>query len=177
MNLAIAVTTQDHALGRADALVTLVEYGDFQCPYCGAAYNELRQVRERLGNSLRFVFRHMPLTAIHPMAELAAEAAEAAGAQGKFWRMHDALYEHQRQLSPALMTALATRLGLDVARFSADLHGRRHAIKVKQDIDGAERSGVQGTPAFFIDGRHYDGPYDADTLAEVLQEITTARTA
>ena len=177
MSLAIAVTAHDHALGPASAPVTLVEYGDFQCPYCGAAYEELKQVRADLGDALRFVFRHMPLTAIHPMAELAAEAAEAAAAQGKFWPMHDALYENQRQLSSALVSALATRLGLDMARFTADLRSRRHAEKVRQDIAGAERSGVQGTPAFFIDGRRYSGPYDAETLTGELRAIVTARAA
>jgi protein-disulfide isomerase len=170
MRLAIAVTPQDHAAGPADAPLTLVEYGDFRCPYCGAAYGELKQVRASLGGALRFVFRHMPLTALHPMAELAAEAAEAA-AQGKFWPMHDALYEHQRQLGPALVSALATRLGLDMARFTADLRSRRYAEKVRQDSAGAERSGVQGTPAFFIDGRHYGGPYDAGTLTDELRTV------
>lgn len=177
MNLAIAVTPHDHVQGPTDAPVTLVEYGDFQCPYCGAAYGELIQVRANLGDTLRFVFRHMPLVALHPMAELAAEAAEAAAAQGKFWPMHDALYENQRQLSPALITALATRLGLDMARFTADLRGRHHAAKVRQDIDGAERSGVQGTPTFFINGRHYGGSYDADTLTEELRAIAGVRVA
>jgi protein-disulfide isomerase len=177
MELAIPVTIHDHVDGPSNAPVTLVEYGDFQCPYCGAAYGELKQVRASLGDALRFVFRHMPLVAIHPMAELAAEAAEAAGAQGRFWPMHDALYENQRQLSPALVTALATRLGLDMARFTADLRSRRHAEKIRQDIAGAERSGVQGTPAFFIDGRHYDGPYDAETLTEALQAVAGTRAA
>ncbi|MBB3222913.1 DsbA family protein [Pseudoduganella umbonata] len=177
MNLAIAVSTHDHALGPSNAAVTLVEYGDFQCPYCGAAYGELKQVRSSLGDALRFVFRHMPLTAIHPMAELAAEAAEAAGVQGQFWPMHDALYENQRQLSPSLVSALATRLGLDMARFTADLRSRRYAEKVRQDSAGAERSGVQGTPSFFIDGRPYSGPYDAETLTDALRAIATARAA
>ncbi len=177
MSLAIAVTTRDHALGPADAPVTLVEYGDFQCPYCGAAYGELKQVRASLGGALRFVFRHMPLAAIHPMAELAAEAAEAAAEQDKFWPMHDALYENQRQLSPALVSTLATRLGLDMARFTADLRSRRYAEKIRQDIAGAERSGVQGTPAFFIDGRYYNGSYDAETLTEELRAVAGARAA
>lgn len=174
MSLTIPVNDNDHVQGPASAPVTLVQYGDFQCPYCGAAYVELKKVRAQLGGRLRFVFRHMPLSAIHPMAELAAEAAEAAGAQGKFWAMHDALYEHQRQLSPATITTLATRLGLDMPRFSADLRGRHYAGKVRADFTGGERSGVQGTPAFFIDGERYDGPYDEESLMEVLLQAVGA---
>jgi protein-disulfide isomerase len=169
MSLAIPVNEHDHVLGPPDAPVTLVEYGDFECPYCRAAHYVVQKVRDNLGDELRFVFRHMPLTQIHPMAELAAEASEAAGAQGQFWPMHDALYEYQPELSPQLITALAERLGLDMERFTEELLTHRYRDKVKQDFMGAVRSGAAGTPTFFINGERYEGSYDEASLTEALE--------
>jgi protein-disulfide isomerase len=170
MSLAIPVGKDDHVLGPADAPVTLVEYGDYQCPACGAAHPMVKVILKRLGAKLRFVFRNMPLSEIHPYAELAAEAAEAAAAQGKFWEMHDALYEHQDELGPDLVTTLAKRLRLDTSRFEDDLVSRRFLDHVKRDFMGGVRSGVNGTPTFFVDGMRYDGILDEQSLVTVLRQ-------
>jgi protein-disulfide isomerase len=174
MSLAIPVNEKDHVLGPPDAPVTLVEYGDFQCPYCRAAHFVLKNVLADMGDDMRFVFRHMPLTQVHPMAEPAAEAAEAAGAQGQFWPYHDGLYENQDALSPALLVALAKRLGLDMQRFVDDLQAHRYRDKVKQDFMSAVRSGAAGTPTFFINGERYEGAYDEESLLEALRIAATA---
>lgn len=177
MSLAKPVDQTDHVLGPADAAVTLVEYGDFQCPYCRAAHFYLKNVLATMGNDMRFVFRHMPLTQIHPMAQLAAEASEAAGAQGKFWPMHDAIYENQDLLSPALLTRLAHRLGLDMQRFADDTNSHRFFSKVREDFMSAVRSGAAGTPCFFIDGELYEGSFDDEALIEALRFAARARAA
>jgi protein-disulfide isomerase len=169
MSLAIPVSEDDHIQGPPDAPVTLVEYGDFQCPYCRAAHFVIKNVQADMGDDLRFVFRHMPLTQVHPMAEVAAEASEAAAAQGKFWPMHDGLYENQDALSPNLIMALAKRMGLDMQRFTDDLQNHRHRDKVRGDFMGAVRSGAAGTPTFFINGERYEGAYDEASLLEALQ--------
>jgi protein-disulfide isomerase len=169
MSLAIPVNENDHALGPADAPVTLVEYGDFQCPYCRAAHFYLKNVLATMGNDMRFVFRHMPLTQVHPMAEIAAEAAESAGEQDKFWPMHDVIYENQDLLSPALLAKLAQRLGLDMERFTEDVQTHRFRDKVKQDFMGAVRSGAAGTPTFFINGERFEGNFDDESLIEALR--------
>jgi len=168
VSLTNPVSANDHAEGPADAPVTLVEYGDYQCPYCGAAYGIIKSIQQRLGNELRFVFRNFPLNQAHPMAQLAAEAAEAAGAQGKFWEMHDALFENQDQLGQALVETLVTRLQLDAARFEADLEERKFQSRVKLDFMGGVRSGVNGTPGFFINGQRYDGSWDEEPLTAAL---------
>ena len=175
MSLAIPVGKDDHVLGPADAPVTLVEYGDYECPACGAAHPMVKAILKRLGAKLRFVFRNMPLSEIHPNAELAAEAAEAAAAQGKFWEMHDALYEHQDELGPDLVMTLAKRLRLDMSRFEEDLVSRRFRNRVKRDFMGGVRSGVNGTPTFFIDGVRYDGTLDEQSLEAVLRQIIAQR--
>jgi protein-disulfide isomerase len=169
MSLAIPVNENDHVLGPPDAPVTLVEYGDFQCPYCRAAHFYMKNVLATMGDEMRFVFRHMPLTQVHPIAELAAEASEAAGAQGKFWPMHDAIYENQDLLSPLLLVELAQRLGLDMERFTEDLKTHRFRDKVKQDFMSAVRSGAAGTPTFFINGERYEGSFDDESLIEALR--------
>jgi protein-disulfide isomerase len=169
MSLAKPVSATDHAQGPVDAPVTLVEYGDYQCPYCGAAYPIIKAVQARLGDKLRFVFRNFPLQQAHPYAELAAEAAEAAGAQGKFWEMHDALYENQAELGQELIEMLVERLGLDAERFEADLEGRAFQARVKHDFMGGVRSGVNGTPSLFINGERYDESWDEESLAAALQ--------
>jgi protein-disulfide isomerase len=174
MSLAIAVSAADHAQGPADAKVTLVEYGDYQCPHCGAAYQVIKAVQKRLGKKLRFVFRNFPLNQAHPEAELAAESAEAAGAQGKFWEMHDALFENQDQLGQPLIEALVKRLGLDAAQFEADLETRKFQPRVKHDFMGGVRSGVNGTPGLFINAERYDASWDEESLTAALQSAGSA---
>ena len=170
MSLKVPVGDRDHAQGPATAPVTLVEYGDYECPYCGQAYPIVKAVQARLGDRLRFVFRNMPLTQSHPHAQMAAEAAEAADAQGRFWQMHDALYEHQRHLGRESIVRLASQIGLDVERFTNDLDNGGFADRVKQDFMGGVRSGVNGTPTFFINGERHDDSWDEETLTAALLE-------
>jgi protein-disulfide isomerase len=147
----------------------LLEYGDFECPYCRNAYPELKELRRRLGDSLAFEFRHFPIEQKHPHAFQAAEAAEAARAQGRFWDMHDLLFENQRHLEREDLVGYARRLGLDVERFEQELDDHVHADRVRADHDAGAAAGVAGTPALFIDGQRYEGFYDAETLAEELR--------
>ncbi len=159
---------RDHVRGPADAPLTLVEYGDFECPFCGRATGTVEELRERFGDRLRYVFRHVPLVDVHPHAQLAAEAAEAAGAQGRFWEMHDRLFAGQDRLLPSDLLDHAATLGLDVQRFARDLGSGRYARRVQEDVESAEASGVEGTPTFFVGGRRHTGPFDTDTLAAEL---------
>jgi protein-disulfide isomerase len=168
---------RDHIRGPLDAPVTLVEYGDYQCPYCGLAHPVVNAVQEAMGNELRFVFRHFPLTTIHPNAELAAEAAEAAGAQGRFWEMHDTLYENQQRLDPPALVAYADTLDLDLDRFRAELESRAHTRKVAEDFMSGVRSGVNGTPSFFINGVRHEGSWDFANLLAAVQSAAAARRA
>lgn len=163
------VGADDHAVGPADARVTLVEYGDFECPLCGRAYPELKRVLRQLGDKVRFVFRHFPLTEEHPHAQHAAEVAEAAAAQGKFWEMHDLLYRHQDALEDEDLFKYARQLGLDVERVRRELTGHTHGARVERDVVSGARSGVSGTPRFFINGRPHEEPGDARTLAAALK--------
>ena len=158
----------DHMLGPADAPLELVMYGDFQCPYCLAAQSVVRRVRDRLGDRLRFAFRHLPIVEKHPMALPAAEASEAAAAQGRFWEYHDALYESQPRLSDAELTRIAGALGLDVERFSEELAGGAWRARVERDMESAVSSGARGTPTFFVNSRLHDDVYDAGSLVEAL---------
>ncbi|MDA0179900.1 Na+/H+ antiporter NhaA [Solirubrobacter phytolaccae] len=158
----------DHIRGPADAPLTLVEYGDFECPFCGRATGAVEEVRARFGDQLRYVFRHLPLPDVHPHAELAAEAAEAAGEQGFFWEMHDCLFAHQDRLTATDLVDHATALGLDVERFTRALGSGEHAARVRADVASAEASGADGTPTFFINGTRLLGRYDADALAAAL---------
>jgi protein-disulfide isomerase len=160
---------RDHTQGPADAPVTLVEYGDFQCPYCGRAYPIVKEVQARMGDRLRFVFRNFPITTSHKYAEQAAEAAEAAGAQGKFWEMHDVLFENQPRLADDDLRGYAERVGLDLDRFDADLAEHTYAERVRDDFMGGVRSGVNGTPTYYINGARYDDPYDVETLVAALE--------
>jgi protein-disulfide isomerase len=153
------VSTQDHAAGPDDAPVTLVEYGDFECPYCGMAHPIVQAAQRELGSQLRFVFRHFPLAEAHPHARLAAQAAEAAGAQGRFWEMHDMLFEHQDALDAEDLVGYAKTLGLDTARFARDLESGTYAKKARDDFRSGVRSGVNGTPTFFVNGTRYDGSW------------------
>jgi protein-disulfide isomerase len=161
---------RDHFQGPADAPVTLVEYGDYECPYCGAAYPIVKDVQAQMGERLRFVFRNFPITTSHPHAERAAEAAEAAAPQGRFWEMHDHLYEHQRHLEDTDLHRYAQELGLDVAKFDSELAENAYADRVREDFMSGVRSGVNGTPTFYINGHRHDDSYDLETLLAALED-------
>jgi protein-disulfide isomerase len=172
--LAVPVGSTDHIDGRPEAAVTLVEYGDYQCPHCGAAHPIVNRIREVLADRLRFVFRHFPLSQIHPHAFRAAEAAEAAGAQAKFWEMHDMLFENQHALADRDLLRYASALGLDVDRFADDIRSNTFAEKIRQDFLGGVKSGVNGTPTFFINGVRHDGPWDGNSLIEAIERAEAA---
>ena len=174
--LTLPVGERDHAQGPGDAPVTLVEYGDYECPHCGRAYPIVKQIRQRLGRSLRFVFRNFPLRESHPHAQHAAEAAEAAGAQGKFWEMHDRLFERQFALDDDYLIEYAGDLGLDAARFRRELDAGTHAPRVREDFRSGVTSGVNGTPTFFINGVRHDGSWELEALVAAL-ERTAAEAA
>ena len=159
---------RDHIQGAAEAPATLLEYGDYECPFCGAAYPIVKEVQSRLGDRLRFVFRNFPITTSHPHAELAAEAAEAADAQRKFWEMHDLLYESQQHLEAADLHRYAEQLGLDVGRFDNELARHVHAERVREDFMSGVRSGVNGTPTFYVNGVRHDGDYELESLLATL---------
>lgn len=163
----------DHVAGPADAPLELVMYGDFQCPYCAAAQSILRRVRDRLDGRLRFAFRHMPLP-VHPAADDAAQAAEAAAAQGGFWPMHDALYAARGRLSVDDLAAHARAIGLDGERVRREITDRVHAARVARDERSARRAGVTGTPAFFVNGVLQEGAFDAGSLVAALEATTGA---
>ncbi|HEV2980916.1 MAG TPA: Na+/H+ antiporter NhaA [Solirubrobacteraceae bacterium] len=160
---------RDHIRGPDDAPVTLVEYGDFQCPYCGQAEPVIRDLLSSFGGDLRYVWRHLPLNDVHSNAQLASEASEAAASQGRFWDMYDALLNSQDELTPKHLTEIATDLGLDVERFRDELRQRKFAERVSEDVASADSSGVSGTPTFFINGRRHYGAYDIDTLTEEVR--------
>jgi Na+/H+ antiporter NhaA len=160
---------RDHTRGPDDALVTLLEYGDFQCPYCGQAEPVVRELLSSFGDELRYVWRHLPLNDVHTFAQLAAEASEAAGEQGKFWEMYDKLLSHQDELTPRDIGRYAQELGLDVDRFWEQVRGHDHAQRVLEDVASADASGVSGTPSFFINGRRHQGAYDVDTLQAAVE--------
>jgi len=166
---------RDHIQGPVAAPVTLLEYGDYECPYCGAAYPIVKQVQERMGEQLRFVFRNFPLTTSHPHAEQAAEAAESAAAQGRFWEMHDHLFEHQRHLEAEDLHTYARELGLDVDRFDRELAQHAYVARVHEDFLSGVHSGVNGTPSFYINGRRFDSSYDTDTLLAALQRAADGK--
>jgi Na+/H+ antiporter NhaA len=159
---------RDHFRGPADAPVTVVEYGDFECPYCGRAEPVVRELLQAFGD-VRYVWRHLPLSDVHPNAQLAAEAAEAAAAQGAFWEMHDLLLDHQDALQPRDLISYAERLGLDAGRFVAGLRSHAGAPRVAEDVDSADLSGVSGTPTFFVNGRRHYGAYDIDALSAAVR--------
>lgn len=160
---------RDHIRGAGGAPVTLVEYGDYECPFCGQAEVAIRELLDALGDDLRYVWRHLPLSDVHPNAQAAAEAVEAAAAQGAFWPMHDRLLEHQDELSPAELSRHAGELGLDIERFDEELRRREHAPRIIRDVDTADSSGVAGTPTFFINGVRYEGAYDTASLGQAVE--------
>jgi protein-disulfide isomerase len=169
VDLAVPVEGRhDQIRGPADAKITLVEYGDFECPYCGQAEPVVRELLAGFGD-LRYVWRHLPLSDVHPHAQLAAEAAEAAGAQGAFWPMHDLLFANQDALTGKDLVRYAEQLGLDVDRFRDDLRHHTRAARVAEDVDSADLSGVSGTPTFFVNGQRHQGAYDLDTLTQAVK--------
>ena len=165
------VSERDHIAGPDSAPVTLVEYGDYECPFCGAAYPIVKTVQRTLGEDLRFVFRNFPLAEAHPHARKAAQAAEAAGAQGKFWEMHDLLYENQQALELEDLIGYAKTLGIDTVRFARELEDGTYEKRVRDDFRSGVKSGVNGTPTFFINGERYDGSWaNADAFIGALRE-------
>lgn len=175
----VPVTDRDHQMGGGDYELTLVEYGDFQCPNCLAAYPMIKRVLERMAPRLRFAYRHFPLTRIHPQAQHAAEAAESAAAQGghqAFWALHDAIFEHQRQgLADRQLAEYADAAGLAGEVILADLAAQRFRRRVRDDFMNGVRSGVNGTPTFFIEGIRYDGPREEEHLVAALSEAVPVR--
>jgi Na+/H+ antiporter NhaA len=172
-DLAVPVSAKkDHVRGPDNAPVTLVEYGDFECPYCGQAESVVRELLADYGDDLRYVWRHLPLTDVHPYAPLAAEASEAAAKQGKFWEMHDQLLDHQGGLTARDLMRYAAEIGLNTEQFAADMRKDAGAGKIASDVDSADLSGVSGTPTFFINGKRYHGAFDIDTLS---LRVRTAR--
>ncbi|HEX8523562.1 MAG TPA: thioredoxin domain-containing protein [Tepidisphaeraceae bacterium] len=169
--LSLPVSPQrDHIRGNPEAPLTLLEYGDYECPYCGRAFPIVRKLQQELGDRLRLVFRHFPLNTIHPNASIAAQAAECAAAQGKFWEMHDILYEHQHDLGDRDIVQYAMKIGLEIYRFEADLSSERFVARVKEDFKSGVRSGVNGTPTFFINGTRYAGPPEIGAMLEALEQ-------
>ena len=161
------VNPGDHHLGNTDALITLVEFGDFECPHCGRAHPFIKRLLKE-NKDLHFVFRNFPLTQVHPHAQHAAEAAESAAAQRKFWEMHDYLYEHQQVLDDEHLAQYAAILGLDLPKFVQDISHHVHAAHIREDFLSGIRSGVNGTPTFFINGIRYNDSWDLETLLERL---------
>ncbi len=169
MSLKIPVGEQDHIQGDAAAKCTLVEYGDYECPHCGHAYPIVKRVQKHFGKRMRFVFRNFPLNEMHPHAESAAETAEFAGSKGKFWEMHDLLFENQSRLGAPLYMKLAPELGLTPESLREAFEKREFAARVKSDFAGGVRSGVNGTPTFFIDGERYDGSFEYEDLVGAIE--------
>ena len=173
--LTLPVSERDHMEGSAGAPLTLVEYGDYQCPYCGMAYPVVKQIQKTLGKKLRFVFRNFPLTQAHPYAKIAGEAAEAAGLLGKFWPMHDTIYENQDDLNPDSLARWALGLGLKDEALKEAIKSPEIAKRIKEDRTSGIRSGANGTPTFFINGVRHDGSPDYDALLAALESELALR--
>lgn len=169
--LKVPVTEEDHIQGSDEAMVTLVEYGDYQCPHCGMAHSIVKQLQKHFGKRLRFVFRNFPLTEIHPLAEPAAETAEFANEFDQFWEMHDLIFENQPSLSPPFLLELAESLGLSRDDLASAIENRTYAPKIKKDFMGGVRSGVNGTPTFFINGQRFNGPPIYEELLSAIESI------
>jgi len=174
-HLAVAVNKKDHLLGNPRAPVTLVEYGDYECPYCGAAHGMVKLLQEAMGANLCYVYRNFPLGDVHPHAEHAAEAVEAAGAQGHFWEMHDAVFENQDALEDEDLASYAVDIGLDSNRLVVEIETDRYRARIEGDVGGGIRSGVEGTPTFFINELRYDGPSDPDSMLAALRGARIVR--
>ena len=164
------LSARDHIQGSPEASIVLVEYGDYECPYCGEAYPVVKELQQRLKGKMSFVFRNFPLANAHPHAEFAAEAAEAAAGQGKFWEMHDVLYENQQALEPENLLEYGSALGLEMPRFTKEMNEHVYAPRVREDFRSGVRSGVNGTPTFFINGVRYNGSYDLRSMLTALKE-------
>ncbi|QOY95775.1 DsbA family protein [Massilia sp. UMI-21] len=164
----VQIMEGDHVRGSPDADVVIIEYGDFQCPYCARAHPTLSGLQQQYGERITLVYRHLPL-GIHPYAEAAAEAAEAAAHQGRFWDMHDSLFAHQAQMAPAQLPLLAQQLGLDAARFDEDLSRRKHRERIQRQAAEGKALGADGTPSFFINGERYHGDSDRDSLTAAVE--------
>ena len=170
MSKDLTIAEDDHVRGNRQADVVLIEYADFQCPYCARAHKALTSLRQQHGERVTLVYRHLPLADLHPLAQPAAEAAEAAGAQGKFWEMHDALFENQAMLDEDALPAVAANLQLDTERFRSEFEGGQHRARVDADVQDAHAAGAKGTPTFFINGERYHGDSDHASLAAALDE-------
>ncbi|HTE12458.1 MAG TPA: DsbA family protein [Chitinophagaceae bacterium] len=166
-----AVNSRDHVQGNANAPIELVEYGDYQCPHCGRAYPIIKSIQEKMGNQLKFVFRNFPLAKIHPNAINAAIATEAAALQDKFWEMHDYIFEHQDRLDDVSLIKYAAQLRLDVEQFENDFEKQDLAQKVDDDFESGVRSGVNGTPSFYVHGEKYNGSWDEASFLDYLQGL------
>jgi protein-disulfide isomerase len=171
--LKVPVNPEDHTQGDAHAGCTVVEYGDYECPHCGRAFPIVQRVQKHFGKRLRFVFRNFPLNEMHPHAESAAESAEFAGGRGKFWEMHDLLFENQDRLDGALFQELAQKLKLAPADLREALEKREYMARVRADFAGGVRSGVNGTPTFFINGQRHDGPFEYQDLVGAIEGALT----
>ena len=172
--LAEPVGPRDHSIGNPDAPITIVEYGDYECPDCFNFVPIIREIRQRLGQRLRFVFRHFPRSNIHPNASMAAEVAEAAADQGKFWEMHETLFRHQKELGDLDLTHLALKVGLEVYRFESSRSNDRHRRRISDDYQSGVRSGVTKTPTLFINGQRYDGAIEVEAIIKAALEATNA---
>jgi protein-disulfide isomerase len=172
--LALPVDDRDHVLGPEDAPVTLVEYGDYQCPYCARAHPIVQELLRRRTTLMRFAYRHFPLTTVHPYAEPAAEAAEAAGARGQFWPVHDWLFAHQDRLSPVTLIAALVDMGLDGRAIAGQIQEHDFLDKIQSDFVSGVRSGANGTPTFFINGMRYEGGH---SLPELMAAVDAAARA
>jgi protein-disulfide isomerase len=168
----LPVKGHDHIQGSIDAPYALVEYGDYQCPYCGDAHEVVKALQERLGDQLCFAFRNFPLVDIHEYAEHAAEAAESAAAHGRFWEMHALLFENQNALADDDLAAYGAELGLDSKRLLADIKSGAHSARIKQDLISGEQTGVNGTPTFFVNGKPFEGEPGVEDLVAALTEET-----
>jgi protein-disulfide isomerase len=170
LNLLLPIQPEDHVEGSPNAHYTLVEYGDYECPACGRLFMTIRQLHKQFGDDVRLVFRHYPLSGKHPHAQQAAEAVEAASAQGRFWEMHDLLFEHQGALKPKDLARYAEQLGLDGKRFHDDLKHRTYEDRVREDFRRGVANGVYGTPGLFINGIRYNGGLDVESIQQLLKE-------
>jgi protein-disulfide isomerase len=167
--LTVPISERDHVRGPASAQVTLLEYGDYECPFCAAAHGEVKHLLHLIGDEITFAYRHFPLTQIHPRAQLAAEAAEAAGEHGAFWQMHDLLFEHPGRLSIRDLLGYPEMLRLDKTSFALALEDHRYAPRVREDVMSGIRSGVNGTPTFFVNGYRHNGGYDMRSLLDAIR--------
>ena len=170
MSLKPPVSDKDHIQGEANAIIELVEYGDYQCPYCGMAYPVIKNIQKKFGKDLKFVFRNFPLSKIHPHAKLAAIAAEASDKQERFWEMHDIIFENQKNLSNSFLIAYANEVGLDIFQFKTDMNDETLIKKIESDFESGLRSGVNGTPSFFVNGEKYNEYWDENNLGNFISK-------